>query len=179
MVVNSSDKGSSGSTTLYRDGKLKATLNNIVLHQFDNAIDAKSFEEAIFTALPRYLAGLHSLDVPPPIAVFLTLVDVRRAAYAIGSSLPKNAPQIGRAIAALPPCLIDAYGSPEDYSRALRPALDTLWNTTNRARAGSFSEDGEWSLDNFKAFEADAEQCDPAALGWPARAASLSVACTL
>ena len=152
LVVNGSDAGTSGSTTLYRDGKLEAILNNLVLHKFNNAIDAKTFEEAIFTALPRYLAGLQGLDVPPPIAVFLTLVDVKRAAYAIGSSLPKNAPQIGRAIATLPPCLIDAYGSPEDYSQALRPAFDALWNTTNRARAGSFSEDGVWSIENFKAF---------------------------
>lgn len=154
MVVNGSDTRMSSSTTLYRDGKLEATLNNFVLHKFDNAIDAQRFEETIFTALPCYLAGLQGLDVPPPIAVFLTLVDVRRAAYAVGSSPSNNAPQIGRTIATLPPCLIDAYGLPEDYSRALRPAFGALWNTTNRARAGSFSEDGVWSANNFKPFRA-------------------------
>ncbi|KAB1448550.1 AlbA family DNA-binding domain-containing protein [Bordetella bronchiseptica] len=151
MVVNGMDRGSQGQTLLFRDGKLEATLRNIVFHEFDNTIDAKTFEETILTAVPQYLAGIQSLDIPSPVAVFLTLVDVKHAAYGIGKPV-QNAPRIGRPVAVLPPCLIETYGAEADYSRALQPAFDALWNTANRARAESFSEDGVWLIDNFKPF---------------------------
>lgn len=147
MVVNAGKDGENGQTILFRDGTLEATLTNIVNKQFGKVISAKWFEEAIFTALPRYLAGMQALDIPPPIAVFLTLIGVNGAAYAVSSSA--TGARIDRTIAMLPACLIEAYGSGADYSKVLQPAFDALWNTTDHARAESFSEDGVWSSDYF------------------------------
>lgn len=148
MIVNGGKDGEGGQTVLFREGTLEATLTNIVNKQFGNVISAKQLEETILmTALPRYLVGMQALDIPPPIAVFLTLVGVNGAAYAVSPS--QIGARIDRTVVMLPACLIEAYGTNADYSRALQPAFDALWNTMDRARAESFSEDGVWSSDYF------------------------------
>ena len=45
----------------------------------------------------------------------------------------------------LPECVIEDYGTKEDYHRSLRPAIDALWNAVGYHKAHTYNGDGVWT----------------------------------
>ena len=45
----------------------------------------------------------------------------------------------------LPECVIEDYGMQDDYLRAMRPAIDALWNAAGYPKAFTFNGDGVWT----------------------------------
>ena len=137
-----------GYTQVFRNGALEATKAKIISERDgDKLIPGHKFERDIFEVLPGYLNGLRDIGVPPPLVILFTLEGVRGVGYAVLRGMfDDHLPAIEREILFLPECLINEYGPEADYHRAVRPAFDALWNTTGRACAQSFSDDGVWGV---------------------------------
>lgn len=135
-----------GYTQVFRNGSVEATKANIVSEPRDSGrvIWGGDFETKLFGVLPNYLNALRDLGVPPPLVLLLTLEGVDGAVYFVGDQVDP-APPIDRNVVHLPSCLIEAYGTDADYHRALRPAIDALWNASGHPVARSFDADGRWT----------------------------------
>jgi hypothetical protein len=148
-----------GYTQVFRNGIVEATLAKILYKPGANVI-SRALDEPppsgticdaaivgkIIEALPGYFEGLRALDVPPPIVLMVSYQGVAGARLAVRGYDPLAMdpfPSVDPLL--LPEVIIDDYGSPESYSRELRPVFDALWNTTGRfARCTYYDVDGNW-----------------------------------
>lgn len=87
-----------------------------------------------------YLGELQSLDVPPPLAVMLTLQDVAGARLFIDRNDRIGGKEFTQPELLLPEVIINDYGTMEDYKRAMHPAFDVLWNAAGFAKCGKLDE---------------------------------------
>jgi hypothetical protein len=135
-----------GYTQIFRNGALEATTASIIRKLLGQSlIPGVSYEKRIFEVLPNYVNGLRDIGVPPPLVVLLTLEGVKGIPYFVQDDILSDSnPAIERNILYLPDCLINEYGPEADYHRAVRPAIDALWNTAGCVSAGSFADDGTW-----------------------------------
>jgi hypothetical protein len=136
-----------GYTQVFREGIVEATLSNILweLSPGNPVCEAKQITTEITEVIPGYLEGLQALDVPPPIVVLVSLQGVAGAklivfnpAGTVEQLFPSSDPLI------LPDVVVDNYGSPRDYLRALKPVFDALWNAAGFARCMLYDADGNW-----------------------------------
>lgn len=135
-----------GYTQVFRNGSIEATYAGLV-HQTRNgaAIPSGIFEQRVFEVFPGYVNGLRHLDIPPPLVVLLTLEGINGAFYAVARGhWADPEPPIDVDTLYLPECYVHDYGTAVDYQRALRPAIDALWNSAGYSRAQSFGNDGGW-----------------------------------
>jgi len=138
-----------GYTQLFRNGLIEAVFVNLVneTQRYGRLIPGQSIEQYIIARLPAYLGLLATLDVPTPILIMLTLQNVKGAVYAIGDGqvMYGNRETISKAALVLPEAVIENYGAAVDYERALKPALDVLWNSAGYPDDGFFDENGHWT----------------------------------
>jgi len=146
FIVERAGEVNNGYTQIFRNGIIEATRGAIVRpHEGRSMISSINVERHLFEVIPLYLEGLRQLGVPPPIAVMLTLEGVEGAVYKIRDNpFDDPEPVIDRNVLALPDVLIEEYGQPVDYDRAMRPTIDALWNAAGAAVAESFGPDGRW-----------------------------------
>ena len=146
FMVERSGGREHGYTQIFRNGALEATRAAITgEYQSTRSIPQGKVEKHILQALPGYLNGLRDIGIPPPLVVLFTFEGVKGAYYAIPKDIfDDKIPVIERDVLHLPDCLINDYGTEEDYHRAVKPAFDALWNTAGCASAESFSSDGTW-----------------------------------
>lgn len=135
-----------GYTQIFRNGILEATKAAIRRERGGrHFIPGIGLEEQVFKVLPQYLNGLRDLGVPAPVIVLLTLEGVEGAAYAVASGLfAEPEPPFEEDIVYLPECLVNEYGNADSYQRALRPAIDALWNAAGYSSAQTYDGDGRW-----------------------------------
>lgn len=135
-----------GYTQVYRSGIIEATLANIT-----NEIDGDSYvpglfvENAIFEVLDGYIDGLKTIGVAPPLVLMVTLEGIGGALYAVTRNRHvRKQHRIDRSPLLLPECVIDEYGSKEDYHRCIKPAFDALWNAIGYSGSQFFNENDVW-----------------------------------
>jgi hypothetical protein len=135
-----------GYTQIFRNGIVEATKASIVRDvQGRRVIPGIGIEQHLFEVLPGYLDGLRDLGISPPLAVLITLQGVAGAAYAVKNGpWPEPEPPIDQDTLRLPDCYIQDFGSSDDYHRALRPAIDALWNSAGYSAAQTFDGNGRW-----------------------------------
>ena len=107
-------------------------------------IPSLDFDKHILEVLPLYIEALRSLDIPPPIVVMLTLMGVNGAVLGIDRYYADSIPLILQSVLELPEIVIEDYGTPDEYQRAVRPAFDALWNAAGFAASMHFDENGIW-----------------------------------
>ena len=135
-----------GYTQVFRNGCVEATKANIIHSHGQTNKVGKHIEDYIFYALPPYVEALKALGVPAPLIVMVTLQGVEGALYIVDMGistdeirpLPLNKMN-------LPECVIEDYGTMEDYHRSLRPAFDALWNAVGYHKAHTFNSNGVWT----------------------------------
>src|ERR1700722_364379 len=134
-------------THVFRNGAIEAVKVRVVsdLEPGQLYIPTLDFDRWIFDRLPNYLSALQRLDVPPPIILMITLQGVRGARLGVESDSLGENPKINRDVLELPECVIEQYGSDDDYQRAARPAFDALWNVGGYARSKHFDGTGKWT----------------------------------
>lgn len=134
-----------GYTQVFRTGVIEATKAKIV-NRSDNSLQifGPKFEDHLMQRIPTYLAALHSLGVPAPLVVLLTIEGVKGATYKVRKSQFDDEPgsPLDNDLVRLPDCYVSDYGTNDDYCRALRPAIDCLWNASGYPRAESFDDYG-------------------------------------
>lgn len=137
-----------GYTQLFRDGCIEATKSGLLFENMGAwVIPTSRFDQHIFDILPRYLDALRALEVPPPLVVMLTLEGVYGSILGVGNDVLRfdRPPPISQSVLELPEIVIEDYGTPEDYQRAVRPAFDALWNAGGFAASAHFDENDIWT----------------------------------
>lgn len=136
-----------GYTQIFRNGIIEATKADILRdHNGQKNIPSLSFDQWIFEVLPKYLNGLRTLGVPPPLVVMISLQEIAGALLGIGGDIydfSSPAPFRNSELL-LPEIMIEDYGTAEDYQRAMRPAFDALWNSAGYAASQYFNDDNLW-----------------------------------
>ena len=95
--------------------------------------------------LDGYIDGLKTIGVAPPLVLLVTLEGIGGALYAVTRNRHvRKQHRIDRLPLLLPECVIDEYGSKEDYHRCIKPAFDALWNAIGYSGSQFFNENDVW-----------------------------------
>ncbi len=130
----------------FRNGIIEAVEGWILRpHGEKLVILSITFEKGLIMSLRDYLAVLKTLQVEPPIFIFLTLLGVK--GYSMGIDTWKydidEVHTIDRDVLLLPERMIESYDvSAEDV---LKPCFDSIWNACGFARDLYYNDDGEWA----------------------------------
>ncbi len=138
-----------GYTQVFRSGIVEATKASILIDWRGTPIlHAGEITIQIVESIETYLDGLNALGVSPPIVVMISFDGVSRAKLGLKgydnrleeiNTFPTNEPLL------LPEIVINDYGPPQEYSRAIRPAFDVLWNGAGFSRCTHYNNDGDWA----------------------------------
>lgn len=138
-----------GYTQLFRNGVIEATSAYIGgPYEGRDWVVAPEAEKLVVDALPRYLATLGRLEVPPPVVISVALLDTEgrhvdighnRIGYRMGLSPPLTHHQMN-----LPNVVVDDLADLPPMRKLLRPMFDALYNAAGVSRASMFDENGEW-----------------------------------
>jgi hypothetical protein len=135
-----------GYTQIFRNGALEATKAGIVGGRDGRLlIPGLALERDIFERLSPYINGLRDIGVPPPLIIMFTFEGVKGAKYAVMENpWGEDQPPLPDDVLFLPECLLEDYGTPLEYHKAVRPAFDALWNAIGYSKSQYFNEDGLW-----------------------------------
>jgi hypothetical protein len=91
------------------------------------------------------MEALKELEIAPPIIAMISLLGVKGAILGVGQADDDDDHVIlTRDTLELPEIVIDDWGSPAEYQKALQPAFDALWNAAGFARCMNFDAEGRW-----------------------------------
>jgi len=134
-----------GYTQIFRNGIIEATKASIVRERDeDRFIPGLKFDKDIFEALPSYFNGLKALNVPPPLAVMISLQEVNGAYLKVSNNIDDTGYKFSKPELLLPEIVIEDYGIDLNYQKAMRPAFDALWNAAGYAASGYYNDDDLW-----------------------------------
>jgi hypothetical protein len=129
-------------TQIYRNGIIEL-VDASYLDSPEKIIASTAYETDIIKALPRYLTALQKLGVELPIAIFLTLTDVKGCYMATVKFFEEKGSGIDREILQLPEVIIDTYTLKAES--ILKPIFDTIWNSCGFRRSLNYDDDGTWN----------------------------------
>lgn len=138
------EKGKSWSyVQLYRNGIIEA-VEGLLLEPYEGKliIPSIAYEQELINSLGVYLSILKTLNVEPPIVVFLTLLGVK--GYSMAVSGHRKSPHIiDRDLLLLPEIIIESYDI--SASKVLKPCFDSIWNACGLPRSLNYNDKGEWA----------------------------------
>jgi hypothetical protein len=139
--------GEDGYTQVFRNGIVEATWTDIIRDWQGMTFFLPGISN-ILDVLPDYFEGLLALDVPTPTVVMISYEGIEGARlgkhYGWRSDAAETAPFPPVDPLQLPEIIVEDYGSPEHYRRALRPAFDALWNAAGFRRCDYYNSNGDW-----------------------------------
>ena len=102
------------------------------------------FEKTLIQSFSDYISVLKSLNVEPPIFIFLTLLGVKGYSMAVSERLPfTEGHTIDRDILQLPEVIIESYEV--RAQDVLRSCFDSIWNACGFPRSLNYNDAGEWA----------------------------------
>lgn len=104
----------------------------------------RQVEKRVVEVLRQFLLALHSLEVLPPIVVFLTLLRVEGAHL---TTIHWIGQPIDRQTLLLPELVLEEYNV-DAVSSEMRPVFDALWHAGGVEGSYSYDEEGEWHPDD-------------------------------
>ncbi len=134
---------------LFKNGIVEAVEGLLLRpHQEELSIPSVAYEEVLIEALPNYISVIETLEVEPPIFIFLTLLGVK--GYSMGMRPGRySGPihKIDRDVLLLPEIVIETYDiEPENV---LKPSFDSIWNACGISRSLNYNDAGEWIERNY------------------------------
>jgi len=131
---------------LFRNGIIEA-VEGLLLepHEGTLFIPSIAYEEKLISSLTDYISLLKTLNVEPPIFVFLTLLGVKGYSMAVDrwKFWISESHIIDRDILLLPEVVIESYDvSAKDV---LRPCFDSIWNACGHPKDLYYNDAGEWA----------------------------------
>jgi hypothetical protein len=130
---------------LFRNGIIEAVEGLLLQPHGDKLIiPSIAYEQALIKSFEDYLSLLKTLDVEPPIFIFLALLGVKGYSMAISQRFP-FAPrhEIDRDVLILPETMIESYEV--SAAQVLRPLFDSIWNACGFPRDLYYNEQEEWA----------------------------------
>jgi len=102
------------------------------------------FEKTLIQSFSDYISVLKSLNVEPPIFIFLTLLGVKGYSIAAHEDFSfVKSHTIDRDILQLPEIMIESYNvSAPDV---LRPCFDSIWNACGFPKSKNYNDKGAWA----------------------------------
>ena len=144
MNFSSIEKYAYSHVQLFRNGCLEA-CNGSLLDYKDGRkhIPSERFEPEIITCGNRFIELLRRIKVEPPYAVRLSFLGVRGYSMFVGPMRwQAHAHTIERDHIFLEEILVE--GSDANFSAAMRPAFDHLWNACGWPRSLNYDDNGNW-----------------------------------
>lgn len=131
---------------LFRNGIVEGVDAHILRPRPDRLnIPSITFEKSLVESLKDYLSVLDTINVEPPVFMFLTLVGVK--GYLMGLDTSKyyidEIYAIDRDILLLPEVVIENYDV--QAQDVLKPCFDSVWNACGFSRSFYYNERGEWA----------------------------------
>jgi len=131
---------------LFRNGIIEA-VEGLLLEPYKGKLVIPSFayEEELINSLRGYLSVLETLNVEPPIFIFLTLLGVKGYSMGVDPLRFRHAETntIDRDILLLPEVVVQDYRDrAEDI---LKPCFDSIWNACGFSRSFNYNDAGEWA----------------------------------
>jgi hypothetical protein len=102
-------------------------------------------EEAIINSTRNYLDFQKQMGVLPPIAIFISLLNIKDYYFAVSRKLDPFEDKkflLQRQSILLPELIIDDFDI--DVVSCLRDSFNLLWNSFGWERSSSYNQDGNW-----------------------------------
>lgn len=129
---------------LFRSGIIEAVEALLLMPGGEEpTIPSISYEQALIKSFTDYLSVLKTLNVEPPIFVFLDLFGVRGYSMALSRRFRHvEAHKIDRDVLLLPEIIVQNYEvRAEDV---LKTAFDSIWNACGLPRSLNYDANGNW-----------------------------------
>jgi hypothetical protein len=153
-VISVASTGSEGNSTgyvqVFRNGAVEVVHSEIVfdLSEFSSGkglgIGAGDIAKGLFAAVDRLQRILRTLDVGPPVSVFVSLHGVKEVALCVSRRLRLSDRSVfDRDTILLPEIsLVSLDSSTPDV---LKPVMDALWQAAGHARCFDYDDGGQWA----------------------------------
>jgi len=128
----------------FRNGIIEA-VNGIILRPRNHElrIKRKLHEKALIESLDDYITVLKSLEVEPPIFIFLTLLGVKGYFMDAYSDLDiDEIHTIDRDDLQLPEVIVEKYD--DEAAQVLRPCFYAIWNACGFKKSFNYNDNDEW-----------------------------------
>ncbi|MFC1916546.1 helix-turn-helix domain-containing protein [Chloroflexota bacterium] len=146
LTYSEYEKGKSCSyVQLYRNGIIEA-VEGLLLEPWEGKliISSIAYEETLIKSFSDYLSLLKTLNVEPPIFVFLTLIGVKGYSMAVSRRFPfAKSHTIDRDILLLPEIITESYDV--SVTKELKPCFDSIWNACGFPRSLNYNDADEWA----------------------------------
>jgi len=130
---------------LFRSGIIEAVDTSMLDSTEDKrTIPSRLYEKELVKSLSIYLSILKTLNVEPPIFVFLDLFGVKGYSMAVGDyRQSRETHEIDRDFILLPEAIIESYDvKAEDV---LKSSFDSIWNACGFPKSFNYNENSEWA----------------------------------
>ena len=131
-------------TQLFRNGILEAVESTWLEPSEGKYIIPSTYcEEKFIESLTAYTSLFKSLNIEPPVFIFLTLLGVKGYYLAVSHRFAVNERNImDRGNLQLSESVIENYDS--SAAQLLKPCFDSLWNAGGFPRDLNYNEEGKW-----------------------------------
>lgn len=133
---------------LFRNGIIEA-VEGLLLEPHHKGerllIPSIAYEKELISSLTDYLSILKTLNVEPPIFVFLTLLGVKGYSMAVDTSRfwIDEIHTIDRDVLPLPEVIVENYDVRAE--QVLKLCFDSIWNACGFPRSFNYDDKGEWT----------------------------------
>jgi hypothetical protein len=131
---------------VFRDGTIESADGALLTDTRENRryIPGITFEQELIKATTRFLKIQQHLEVPPPVVLTLSFLNVR--GYLMASERGIQGPEIDRDDLIVPNLLLQEFTTDlHEVGRFLRPAFDSIWNAVGWPGSPNYNPDGLWA----------------------------------
>ncbi len=130
---------------LFRNGIIEA-VEGLLLEPYNGKlmIPSVAYEEKLIESFSDYLSNLKTLNVEPPIFIFISLLGVKGYSMAVSDRFwVAESHTIDRDILLLPEVIVESYEVSAE--KLLRPLFDSIWNACGFPKSFNYNDEGKWS----------------------------------
>jgi len=136
-----------GYTQIFRSGAVEATCFGIAGSGDDSTqkIGSTFITGLLVNNIERYLEGMQSIGVQPPLLIVASLHNVANSILFRGEMYDGGGARMMRNKISLPHIVLDHFPEKEKTSQSIRFMLDTLWQAYGFTECGYLDANGIWN----------------------------------
>jgi hypothetical protein len=130
---------------VFRNGRLETVTSRMITREQPAVLRTEVVEKQLFDRMDHYQELYRQLDVPVPVAIMITLLDVegfRLLPANPGRVWHQERPPLARADLVLPEVMM--IQNPTESKELLRPTLDILWQSFGWEYCRNYDNGGQW-----------------------------------
>ncbi|HWF20026.1 MAG TPA: ATP-binding protein [Verrucomicrobiae bacterium] len=144
ITFSSAEKQAYTYLQIFRNGCFEAVESQLLEpHDGRKFFPGAAFEKEVIQCGERLLKLLHMLEIEPPFVAMLNYLGVRGYGMSAGPMRwHTSGHEIERDHLFLDEVVIADFA--QDFSRAMRPAFDQVWNSCGWSKSLNYDQDGNW-----------------------------------